>query len=191
METMQEQQDDNSPGVISNRTMEVVVALVLLVLSAIVIQDSLRLGAGWAESEGPRAGYFPFYIGLFLALASLVTLTRTIIIGMQERREKAELGGRRLQDEDIDTAPFVTADALRRVLLVLGPVVVFIIAVMFVGIYISSALYIAVFMRYFGQYRLPTGLAVGACVALALFFMFEIWFLVPLPKGPLEEMLGY
>jgi putative tricarboxylic transport membrane protein len=24
-----------------------------------------------------------------------------------------------------------------------------------------------------------------------LFMMFEVWFLVPLPKGPLEDMLGY
>jgi hypothetical protein len=26
---------------------------------------------------------------------------------------------------------------------------------------------------------------------LALFLMFEKWFLVPLPKGPLEAWLGY
>jgi len=28
-------------------------------------------------------------------------------------------------------------------------------------------------------------------VPFALFLLFEIWFLVPLPKGPLEEFLGY
>ena len=38
--------------------------------------DSLRLGVGWRESEGPTAGYFPFYIGLFLAVASVVNLVR-------------------------------------------------------------------------------------------------------------------
>ena len=26
---------------------------------------------------------------------------------------------------------------------------------------------------------------------VALFLMFEIWFLVPLPKGPVEEWLGF
>jgi len=188
---MQEQQDDNSPGVISIRTMEIVVAIALLIVSAIVINDSLRLGAGWAENEGPRAGYFPFYVGLILAAASLVTLVRTVITGMQERRERAESGGRRTHDEDLDSAPFVTRDAFRRVLLVLVPVVVFIFAVMYAGIYVSSALYITCFMMYFGRYKPLTGLAVGVGVALALFLMFEVWFLVPLPKGPLEEFFGY
>jgi hypothetical protein len=185
------QDEDNSPSVVSIRTMEMVTAIVLLVVSVVVIQDSLRVGAGWAESEGPRAGYFPFYIGIFLGLASLVTLVRTIIAGMQDRRARTSSGGRRYADEDVDTAPFVTAQALRRVLLVLGPMVVFIFAVTFIGIYVSSALYITAFMMYFGQYRLPTGIAVGIGVAVALFLMFEIWFMVPLPKGPLEEMLGY
>ena len=34
-------------------------------------------------------------------------------------------------------------------------------------------------------------LAVGIGVPLALFLMFERWFLVPLPKGPLEALLGF
>ncbi|MCK7500079.1 MAG: hypothetical protein MZW92_64435 [Comamonadaceae bacterium] len=29
----------------------------------VVIVDSRRIGAGWAD-DGPQAGYFPFYIGL-------------------------------------------------------------------------------------------------------------------------------
>lgn len=178
------QEEDNSPGVVSTRTMEMVTAIVLLVISAIVIQDSLRVGAGWAENEGPRAGYFPFYIGIMLGVASLVTLVKTIMAGVQERRANASAAGE-------DAEPFVTAQALRRVLLVLGPMVVFIFAVTFIGIYVSAALYIAAFMMYFGQYRLPTGMIVGIAVAVALFLMFEIWFQVPLPKGPLEEMLGY
>ena len=32
---------------------------------------------------------------------------------------------------------------------------------------------------------------IGLAVALVLFFMFDIWFLVPLPKGPIEDMLGF
>jgi putative tricarboxylic transport membrane protein len=185
------QDEDNSPGVVSTRTMEIVTSIVLLVVSAVVIQDSLRVGAGWAENEGPRAGYFPFYIGIFLGLASLVTLVRTIMAGMQDRRAHAASGGRRQEDSNIDTAPFVTVTALRRVLLVLGPMVVFIFAVTFLGIYVPAALYITAFMMYFGKYRVTTGMAVGVVVAIALFLMFEIWFQVPLPKGPLEEMLGY
>ena len=37
----------------------------LVILALIVIDDSIRVGIGWAD-DGPRAGYFPFYIGLML-----------------------------------------------------------------------------------------------------------------------------
>ena len=88
--------NDDSGAAISTRTMEIVVAGVLLVLSALVIQDALRVGAGWAEVEGPKAGYFPFYIGLLMALASLVTLVRAIWAHLQERRsDPTDSGGRR------------------------------------------------------------------------------------------------
>ena len=60
-----------------------------------------------------------------------------------------------------------------------------------IGIYVASAIYIALFMWYFGAYRLTRGVLVGAAVAVMLFLMFEVWFLVPLPKGPIEAWLGY
>jgi hypothetical protein len=46
-------------------------------------------------------------------------------------------------------------------------------------------------MWWFGRYAPVRGLAVGLVIATALFLMFEVWFLVPLPKGPLEHWLGY
>src|SRR5262249_47543468 len=127
---------DNSPTVVTNRTMEIVVAIVLMVLSAIVIQDSLRVGAGWAENEGPRAGYFPFYIGILLGLASLITLAKTVFTGFQERRARADGGGRRTAEADKGAAAFVTAVAFRRVMLVLVPILVYILVLSFIGIYI-------------------------------------------------------
>jgi hypothetical protein len=33
-------------------------------------------------------------------------------------------------------------------------------------------------------------LAVSVGTSVALFLVFELWFQVPLPKGPLENMLG-
>lgn len=183
---------DDSKGVISVRAMEIAVCIFFLVLSGIVIQDSLRVGAGWAADEGPRAGYFPFYIGLIMAAASLVTLVRTILAGMEERRANPrDGGGRRHVDGTADEAPFVTADALKRVLLVLVPIIIYIVVLSFIGIYVASAIYITMFMMYFGGYRIHTAALIGIAVAVATFLMFEIWFLVPLPKGPLEELLGF
>jgi len=182
---------DGGRTVITVRTMEIAVCIVFLVLSAIVIQDSLRIGAGWAEDEGPRAGYFPFYVGLIMALASLVTLVKTVIAGVQERRARPDGGGRRHVDGGAASAPFVSDQALKRVLLVLVPILVYVVVLTFIGIYVASAIYITLFMMYFGGYRLPSAAGIGIAVSLAMFMMFEIWFLVPLPKGPLEELLGF
>jgi hypothetical protein len=136
--------------------------------------DSVRLGIRWREGEGPGAGYFPFYIGLLLALVSIINLARAWAF------RPGPVG-----------RVFVTRPGLRRVLAVLMPFVAYVIALNFVGIYVASALYVALFMKSFGHYSVARGLAVGVAIALALFLLFEVWFLVPLPKGPIEHALGY
>jgi len=173
---MDHQSESSEPGVVSVRTMEIVVAIVLIVLSAIVMQDSLRIGAGWAESEGPEAGYFPFYVGLIMGAASLVTLVRAVVLG----KRKGE------GDES-----FVSAHGLKQVLLVLIPVIVYVGVVAFLGIYVASAIYIALFMMYFGKYRFYSAFGLGILISVVMFLTFEMWFLVPLPKGPLEYALGF
>jgi putative tricarboxylic transport membrane protein len=155
------------------RTMDVVVALVLIAVAGVVITDSLRLGVGWRPIEGPAAGYFPFYVGVILAVSSAVTLVRALV------------------DKPAAGETFVSGGAFRQVLAVLVPLVVYIVALGFIGIYVASAIYIALFMWHFGRYPIVRGAAVGVAVSAALFLMFEVWFLVPLPKGPLEELLGY
>ena len=154
--------------------MDICVAIALLLVAGIVMTDSLRLGVGWRESEGPTAGYFPFYIGLFLAVASVVNLVRAWF-------DRAS-GGSNVSSR---------APRSRRVLAVLLPFAGYVLALGFIGIYVASALYIALFMWWFGRYPPARGLAVGLVIATVLFLMFEVWFLVPLPKGPIEQLLGY
>ena len=158
---------------VSVRAMDLGVAVALLVVAAVVMTDSLRLGVGWRESEGPTAGYFPFYIGVFLAVASGINLGRAWI------------------DRAGATRTFVTRTAIARVLAVLLPFAGYVLALGFIGIYVASALYIALFMWWFGRYPPSRGIAVGMVIATVLFLMFEVWFLVPLPKGPIEQLLGY
>lgn len=158
---------------VSTRLVEMVVAVLFLVVAGIVMSDSLRIGAGWVDPGGPQAGYFPFYLGLIMAGASLVTLMRALL----DRKEGSQ--------------PFVEPESFKRVLLVLLPAVVFVGAVVLVGIYVAAAFYIGAFVLYFGDARWTTVLIASIGVPVALFFMFEIWFLVPLPKGPLEALFGY
>jgi hypothetical protein len=161
-------------GGVSTRAVELAVALIIFALGALVVFDSWRLGARWG-ADGPQSGYFPFYIGLLLCIASVVTFMKA-------------LNGRGVPG-DI----FVTWGPLKRVLTVLIPAVVYVLAVNYVGIYIASAVYITFFMVWLGKYSLLRSALVGIGVNVSLFLMFEVWFQVPLFKGDLDPLtfLGY
>ena len=170
----------DDPGVVSNRTMEIVVALLLIGGSAIVIFDSIRVGYGWQEGQGPAPGYFPFWVAIMLAAASLYNLVSAV------RGVDADGGDN-----------FVSKAALGRVLAVLIPTAIYVLVIGGIGpipglgIYVASAIFIALFMLVFGKEGPIRTVLVSIGVPLLLFFMFERWFLVPLPKGPLEAMLGF
>jgi hypothetical protein len=157
---------------VSAKTMEIVVALLTFVLGLVVIYDSRRVGAGWDE-DGPQAGYFPFYIGLILCFVSVWTLWRTLFSG------KAAAG------------VFVSHKKLRLVLSVFIPAVIYVAATYFIGIYVASAVFIGAFMYWHGRFAWTRIVPVSLSVPVSMFLLFEVWFLVPLPKGPLEALIGY
>jgi putative tricarboxylic transport membrane protein len=160
-------------GDVETRWAELVVALLIVVAGLVVIQDSLRVGIRW-EAEGPRAGYFPFYIGVILSLAGAVIAVKTL------RAWKA-LAGR----------AFVTRSQLKPVMQMLIPSIIYVIVIAFTGIYVASFIFIAGFMVWQGKYKWWLAAIIALAICAGLFFMFEVWFLVPLPKGPLEAWLGY
>ena len=179
--------DDKTPGAtgISTRTMEIVVALVLLALGALVVFDSYRLGAKWGD-EGPQSGYFPFYIGLLLCISSAGTLGEVALTAWK-RRERFR--GAIVERE----SQFVAWDELKLVLSVLIPAVVYVLGVQLIGIYVASAVYIALFMLWLGKYPWLKSVAVAVIVSASIFVLFEIWFKVPLYKGTWDPLafLGY
>jgi hypothetical protein len=85
---------------------------------------------------------------------------------------------------------FAEWSQIRQVLSIVIPTTVYVFAVPILGMYVSSGLLIAVFMKWLGRYSWPIVLALSIGVPFATFFMFERWFLVPLPKEPLEDWLG-
>ena len=161
---MQNEKDaDDGRTLLSNRTAEIVVALLFLAGCAVVISDSVRLGFHWTEGEGPAPGYFPFYIAVIMGIASVFNLASAL-----RGRGAGEI--------------FVAARPFGRVLAVLIPSIVYVALVGSIGIYFASALFIAVFMIAIGRENPLKAVMVGILVPVALFFMFERWFLVPLPK---------
>ena len=152
------------------RTADLVTAAVLMLLGGVVIFDSLRLGIGWG-TDGPRSGFFPFW------LAVLMTATSAMIFVQALRRSV--------------TRVFVSRAALRPVLSVLGPATAMVVVMQVTGLYVASAIYVAFYMRWIGRHRWPATIAMAVGLSVVTFLVFEEWFLVPMPKGPLEAWLGY
>jgi len=155
------------------RWVELVVALLIVTAGGVVIYDSVRIGAQWA-SDGPQAGYFPWLAGCALALAGGWVAAHVL---WRWKRLEGEV--------------FVSWAKLKPVLSMLLPAVGYVVLIRFLGIYVASALFIAAFMVWQGKYRSLASLGVGLGVPIVMFLLFEIWFLVPLPKGPIEHLLGY
>lgn len=153
---------------------EAVVAVIMLVIGAVVIVESRRLGSGWS-SDGPGSGYFPFYIGLIIAISGAGVLVQSVF------------------GKGRSTEIFVDSVQLRRVVSVLLPAALYVLAITFVGLYVASAVYIALFMIILGKYPPVKSIVAALVVNAVFFFMFEVWFKVPLFKGSLDPLrfLGY
>lgn len=169
---MEQGKDRDARDRVSHRAVDAIVAAVFFVVGAVMIWENYRLGAGWAP-DGPQAGYFPLRVGAIICLCSAFIL--------------AQLAASKRQP----THAFVKWERLKPVLLVLAPTALFVVAIQFAGIYIAAALFIAGFMRFMGKYSWLKTLAVSLGVAATLFWTFELQFMVPLPKGPLDALFTY
>ena len=145
-------------------------ALFIALLAVIGIIGALKVGIGWG-AEGPKAGFFPFYISLIVLVSCAINLVSAL----------REYSGREV---------FAEWGQIRQVLSVVIPTTVYVFAVPVLGMYVSSALLIAVFMKWIGRYGWPIVAAIAIGVPVFTFILFEFWFLVPLPKGPIEDWLG-
>jgi Tripartite tricarboxylate transporter TctB family len=159
---------------LATNMVEAIVAFCIFVLGVVVIQGSWALGSSWT-SDGPGAGYFPFYIGIILCISGLGTMYQALF------------------GKNKNTEVFVDKQQLRRVLAVFLPALVYVFAVQFLGLYVASAIYIALFMMVLGKYSKVKSVIVALAVVVLFFLMFEVWFKVPLFKGQFNPLgfLGY
>jgi putative tricarboxylic transport membrane protein len=159
----------------SIKSVDAIVAILIFIFGVVVAWDSTRLGSKWG-SDGPEAGYFPYYIGLILCIASIVNFISAL----------------RAQGGD----SFVSVVSLKLVVSVMVPTLVYVLLIGGIGswdglgIYVASTIFIALFMKWLGKYGWGKTIAVSVAVPIVFFLMFEVWFKVPLPKGPLEAALG-
>jgi putative tricarboxylic transport membrane protein len=159
------------PAVAGKRSVEIAVSVLLLAFAALMGWDNWRHGAGWA-SDGPQAGYFPFYLSVILGGASLYGLVAAFL------------------DKAAASEPFVNREQLGRVMQVLVPTFLFCLFTQWLGLYVASFLLIAGFMRFVGHIAWWKSLLTGFVFSVAMFVTFDIAFDVIMPKGPLEALFG-
>lgn len=164
------QQEAPEESAVSTRTLEIVTAIFFLLIGSVVMWDSSRIGAGWG-ADGPQSGYFPYYIGLLMNIASVANLLLAWKAGNAES--------------------FVSRPQIKLVMAIFLPCLVYVAVMQWLGLYVASVVFIATFMRWQGKFGLLKSIATATGVVVVLFLMFEIWFKVPLIKGPLEALLGY
>jgi putative tricarboxylic transport membrane protein len=125
-------ESENDRSAVKRGTLEWVTAVVMFLLGVLVIYDSVRVGIRWVE-DGPQAGYFPFYIGVLLCLASLWNLMKN---HLDRAKAKKSFVGRR---------------SLVLILSMLLPTVVYVVLIGWIGFYVSSILFIGLFMVWLGN----------------------------------------
>jgi len=153
----------------AHKLVEAGVTLLIALFGVIVIVGSVKAGINWG-AEGPRAGFFPFYIGIFIVVSSAINLWH----GLREDKDGL----------------FAEWGQLRQVMSVVIPTAIYVGAMPFTGLYVASIIFIGWFMRWLGKYSWPVVVGVAVGMPIITYLIFERWFLVPLPKGPVEEWLG-
>jgi hypothetical protein len=159
---------------VTMRAAELGTALFTAWIGAIVIIGAREQGIGWTDS-GPDAGYFPFYIGVILVLASAGTILHTLA-----------------RWKTLD-AMLLDKRQLHHVAAVFIPMCVYGVAIHLIGTYIASSIFIAWFMwrERDGKPYAPIAIAaISIGVSVAVYLLFERWFGLPLNSGLLIRTIG-
>ena len=142
-----------------------VVPLVLLAAAGVYLALALQLPFGAVARPG--AGFYPVIVGVFaivVALAATVSAFRTV--------PRAETD-----------AANVDAAARRRVMISVGALAVFCLALPWVGYPAAAFAFVAVVLRYLGG-RWTTALLTGVLSSASSYGLFAVLLDVPLPRGP-------
>ncbi len=148
----------------SHRAVEIGVAAILAVLGGMLLYESIKLGPGWGVS-GPDPGFFPFCLTVLMLLGLL-----GVVIGDIFREPNRQ--------------PFFEAPEEVEGLLKVGlPIVAVVYLIGWLGLYLTSGLYIAFFMAWYGRFRWYSALAGGVILPTVLWLMLREGFNISMPMS--------
>lgn len=158
---------------LKRHTLELATALAVIATAGLTLYASAELDTGWGTG-GPQSGYFPFRLGLILLVVGVLLLAQA----WRDRPVHAQ-------------AVFASAEQLRRSAALFVPTTLLVLAMPWLGIYVSGAVFLTAMARRHGHFSWLRSVGLGVGAMLVFFGVFELWFNVSLVKGPLETWLGY
>jgi hypothetical protein len=150
----------------STKAADILVAAIILCFGLVVGWDALRLGSGWGMN-GPKAGFFPF-------LMAALVVGGCVIVMIQAVKGTSSVKG---------SKPFVPAGGLKPVLTVLIPACGMVLLIEVVGLYVAAMIYLTGYIRFVGGFRWRTVLLVSIPIPLIFYWIFDKFFLIPMPMG--------
>jgi putative tricarboxylic transport membrane protein len=159
----------STKGAFTIRWGDIATNVVILLFSAFVMWEGLKLGAGWGDA-GPKPGFFPFYLTLFMMLGA---------------------GGALVQAwRSTDAQPFFEDRQEIIDLLKVGvPAALAIAFVPVLGLYVTTALYVGLFGYWYGRFTWYWSLLAGIAVPLVLYVMLRIGFNILMPTSIWNDTL--
>lgn len=156
------------------RKADIVCAVIILCIGILVMYDAIRLNIRWGMN-GPEAGFFPFILSLLVVIGCLIVVAQAIA-------KKGVANSDKL---------FIPKGALKPLAKCVIPAALMVLLTEYIGLYIAAGLYMAVYMRWIGRNRWATVILISIIVPLSTYFLFDKFFLIPMPKGSLEDILGF
>jgi len=150
-----------------------VTALLFAALAALVLL-LVRDLAYYSSFIGPAAGFFPFWLGLLLAILSLIWLVEVSVRPVPP----------------IEPGFIPERSGVRRIVAIVGALTVFAAVVDTVGFAVSAFAFLVFLLVVLGRQGLPVTLAVSVTGSFGLSYVFRDWLQVPLPASSLELLRG-
>ncbi|UCD46605.1 MAG: tripartite tricarboxylate transporter TctB family protein [Deltaproteobacteria bacterium] len=144
---------------------ELIVAAIFFIIACVVVGEAFRLGFRWGLS-GPQAGFVPLGEALLLMISSVVIF----ISGLKDKSGKTF---------------FIDKRGMTEAVKIFGTAVLLTVGIIYLGVYVATILYAALFSRWLGKHKWTTVVIFTVILTLAIFVGMEKGLKLSLPKSPL------
>jgi putative tricarboxylic transport membrane protein len=144
---------------------ELIVAAIFFIIACVVVGEAFRLGFRWGLS-GPQAGFVPLGEALLLMISSVVIF----ISGLKDKSGKTF---------------FIDKRGMTEAVKIFGTAVLLAVGIIYLGVYVATILYAALFSRWLGKHKWSTVVIFTVILTLAIFVGMEKGLKLSLPKSPL------